>query len=303
MPETSETGGTDETEETGEVPESKPPQDVDEPLRVVFSNQKGGVGKSTGAINVSGALNRQGAEVLFIDCDPQGMASDVLGYEDYYFGEEVEEQSDAHGVDLTLFDVLADDDSRDRLEEIIFEDHPEMDVVPSHTDMFLCDRELPGVDGSEFRLRDALKHADLSQYDFVIIDSPPYLGIVNDMAMLAAENVIIPAQARNSSVRALRILFDQIETIEDVFSTEIEVLGTVLNETRRDTESQETVDWFHDVLGSVDVFEVPIRVAIQRAQNTGVSVFEHEESVPDAETAYAEVADVLTSEVGRRNAH
>lgn len=293
-----------ETAETNVSDETRLSESADEPLRIALTNQKGGVGKSTTAINVSGALSQRGANVLLVDCDPQGMSSDVLGYENYYFGDRIDdEDSDAHGVEVSMYDLLCNDDGNVELTDLIFQDHPEIDVLPAHIDMFLLDRELPGTKGAEQRMLSAFDTADLSHYDFIIYDSPPYLGVLNDMVLLASDEVLIPAQSRTSSIRALRILLNQIETVEETFDTDIEIVGLVANESRQDNESGEMIEWFDDVLEGLPVWDVPLRVAIQRSQNEGVTVFEYSESVPDAEQSYLEIADTLIEEVFQPNAN
>jgi len=247
-------------------------------MRIAISNQKGGAGKTTTAINVAGALNDRGYDVLLIDLDPQGHATDGLGHADLYEADR-----------LSLFDVLPDLDGMGRLDELVV-DHPEMDLVPSHEAMINAEDELAGAMKREERLRMLLDGSD-SQWDHVLIDCPPNLGVLVDNAIVAAPNVLIPAQAKTTSKRAINLLFKQLRAIESAFG-DIDELGLVANEVGVDGEADDMMAWFKDIFESKhgrEVFEIRKRVALQRAWNNGVSIFEHDEDC-DMEAEYQRIA-------------
>jgi ATPases involved in chromosome partitioning len=248
-------------------------------MRVAISNQKGGAGKTTTAINVAGALNNRGHDVLLIDLDPQGHATDGLGHADKY------------GADrLSLFEMLPDLNAMDRLNELVV-DHPEMDLVPSHERMINAEDELGGEMKREERLRMLLDRS-AGDWDYVLVDCPPNLGVLVDNAIVAAPNVLIPAQAKTTSKRAINLLFKQLRAIESAFG-EISELGLVANEVGVDGEADDMMQWFKEIFEekhSKEVFEIRKRVALQRAFNNGVSIFEHDEQC-DMETEYHRIAD------------
>lgn len=246
-------------------------------LRIAVSNQKGGAGKTTTAINVAGALAHRTHEVLLVDLDPQGHSTEALDLDGEY---EVDAAS--------MFDALVDIDQRDIIDSLICH-REEFDVVPSHVDMFRAEAQLTTERRREERLQMVLDEMD-AEYDFLLVDCPPNLGVLTDNALLATEHVLIPAQPRTSSVRALEILFDQIEALEETYGVEIRQVALVANESRNDSETEEMLEWFRDVFGGDGVYEIPTRVALQRAWNAGVSIFEHEESVPEAEAEYERLA-------------
>lgn len=249
-------------------------------LRIAISNQKGGAGKTTTAINVAGALAHRGHDVLLVDLDPQGHSTEALDLDDEY---EVDAAS--------MFDALVNIEQRDIIDSLICH-REEFDVVPSHVDMFRAEAQLTTERRREERLQMVLDEME-ADYDFLLVDCPPNLGVLTDNALLATEHVLIPAQPRTSSVRALEILFDQIDALEETYDVEIRQVALVANETRNDSETEEMLEWFRDVFGGDGVYEIPTRVALQRAWNAGVSIFEHEESLPDVEAEYERLAAAL----------
>ena len=249
-------------------------------LRIAVSNQKGGAGKTTTAINVAGGLAHRGHDVLLVDLDPQGHSTEALDLDDEY---EVDGPS--------MFDALVNIEQRDIIDSLISH-REEFDVVPSHVDMFRAEAQLTTERRREERLQMVLDEME-ADYDFLLVDCPPNLGVLTDNALLATEHVLIPAQPRTSSVRALEILFDQIDALEETYDVEIRQVALVANETRNDSETEEMLEWFRDVFGGDGVYEIPTRVALQRAWNAGVSIFEHEESLPDVEAEYERLAAAL----------
>lgn len=249
-------------------------------FRFCLSNQKGGVGKTTIAINVAGALAQRGNDVLFIDLDPQGHGTEGLGFSEAYDAEPP-----------SLYDVLLDLEQQSLIDEIIVQ-HQEFDLIPSNVDMFNAEPELTTTMRGRERLSMALEELS-GGYDFVIVDCPPSLGNLTDNALLACHNVLIPALAEGTSIRALEILFDQIETIEQGYDVSIEDLGLVANRVETDGEATEMMSWFEDTFSDrIPVWEVRKRVALKRAWNNGVSIFEHDED-SDMEEVFLDIAETL----------
>jgi len=251
---------------------------------VAVALQKGGVGKTMVSINVAGALADRGHDVLFVDTDPQGNATEGLGFADTYL-------EDAPHLASVLVDGEGD------LADIVLE-HEEMDVVPSNIDMFTAEAELVSAMQGRRRLERALDDLlETREYDFVIYDTPPSLLVMTDSALLAAGNVLIPALAEETSTRALDILFNQIDTIEANFDTTVREIGVVANRVEPDGESKRMMDWFEDTFSdAVPVFEVRKRVALKRAWNNSVSIFEHDES-SDMEAVFDDIAAHLEAEL------
>ena len=251
---------------------------------IAVALQKGGVGKTMVSINVAGALANRGYDVLFVDTDPQGNATEGLGFADVYL------EDAPH-----LASILADGEGT--LTDIVLK-HEEMDVVPSNIDMFTAEAELVSAMQGRLRLERAVDDLlDERDYDFVIYDTPPSLLVMTDSALLAAGNVLIPALAEETSTRALDILFNQIDTIEEQFEQPIREVGIVANRVEPDGESKRMMEWFNDTFGeAIPVFEVRKRVALKRAWNNSVSIFKHDES-SDMETIFDNIAGHLEREL------
>lgn len=249
-------------------------------LRVSFSNQKGGVGKTLSTIHTGGALNERGHDVLLIDCDPQGHLSEAVGMGDEY---DIDQ--------LNLTDVLLNADYRDALTETV-KSHEEFDVVPANQDMLSLEEDLMQARRREERLRLALDAIE-DDYSFILVDAPPNLGVITDNVLLGASNVLIPAEAKKTSIRALELLFDSIDALTEYFEEDVIPVGLVANNIQQDSENDEMLGWFEDTFaGQFPIFQVRKRVALQRALNQGGSIFAHSED-SDMEAEYLRIAEHL----------
>lgn len=265
---------------------------MDKPAIIAVSNQKGGVGKTTVAINTAGALNQRGHDVLFVDLDPQGAATEGLGFLDEY---------DADPPNL--FNVLTEPEQRETISEIIVS-HEEMDVVPSNIDMTVAEPELTLSRRGGEQLALALDSID-GDYEYIIIDCPPYLGYLTDNGLFAAQNVLIPALAESTSKRALELLFDHIETLELDYEITIGECGVVANRVEETNEATEMMSWFNNAFPDVPIWEVRKRVAFQRAFSAGQSIFKDHPDLDmtniflDVATSLDEQFGIVSSEVTR----
>lgn len=248
-------------------------------IGISVSNQKGGTGKTTISVNTAGALKHLRKDVLLIDLDPQGYATEATGLSKSY-------EKDS----ISLHDILLDVDRQEDIEDIIREAN-EFDVIPSNTKMVANNTEtqLKNATGGEQRLKRAFEYIP-DKYDFVIIDCPPGLGSLTDNALLATRRILIPAEAKGTSIRALELLKDQIDSLEMFFDTEIKPIGLVANEVRPDGVSDQMIEWFDEVFGdNVPIFQIRKRVKLQRAMQSGKSIIEHREKC-DMEDVFINIA-------------
>ncbi|RQG93587.1 ParA family protein [Natrarchaeobius chitinivorans] len=239
------------------------------PARLCVTNQKGGVGKTTVAINVAGALNELGRDVLFVDLDPQGNATEGLGRLEAYDDEPP-----------TLLDALVDPDGV-AAEELVYS-HPEMDVITSNIDMNAAASTLAQQSAPETHLAELLDRLE-SEYEFVVVDCPPHLGVLTDNALYATENLVIPALTEPTSKRSLELLFDYVGSLEMEHGLEIEPVALVANRIETTSEDEAMLEWFDDALPDVPSYRVRKRVALQRAFTEGRSVFGVDEEIDMAD--------------------
>ena len=243
---------------------------------LTIAMQKGGVGKSATAIGLSGALAddtdrtvTDGNDVLLVDGDPQGFVTIMFGYADYYTGDEA----------LTLYDVLMDVDEGANVDELVIDDHPEVDVLPSHGRNFLLEKELWNESRTQKRLGLALSNLSKS-YDYIIIDSPPNLGPLADGAILAAENVMYASKPDEIASFSMNLLLNEIRSLEKEFGVDVGDVGAAVNMVGDDNVSAQRVEWFKETLGENNVTVFPDSVAVEGAIGQSGSAF-NPEYVPD----------------------
>ena len=134
-----------------------------------------------------------------------------------------------------------------------------------------------------------------SEYDVVIIDSPPFYGKLTDTAIYAARNVLVPALTEASSERAIELLVDQIATLESQVDIEVDTVGVVANRIEQTNEDTAMLEWLGTVFDEYPVWEVRKRVALQRAFSAGTSMFAYEQPV-DMESVFLDIAEEIETQ-------
>ncbi len=188
-----------------------PPVSLDTRV-LAIANQKGGVGKTTTTVNLATALAACGRRVLIVDMDPQGNASTGLG---------VSPEARSHGV----YQVLVQELPVKAAESATLV--PGMDIIPSGVELSGAELELISLDRREYRLRDAIDRVR-GDYDFVLIDCPPALGLLTLNALVAADAVLVPLQAEFYALEGLSHLMRTIERVQRGLNPRLVLQGVVL---------------------------------------------------------------------------
>ena len=226
-----------------ELPEPKPLESHGPATILAMCNQKGGVGKTTSTINMGAALAEFGRKVLLVDLDPQGALSAGLGipHED---------------LDLTVYNLIIDSDT-DVRDAIHHTSVPGLDLVPANID--LSDEEIQLVNevGREQALGRALRPVR-RDYDFIIVDCQPSLGLLTVNALTIAQGVIIPMECEYFSLRGLALLTDTVGKVRDRLNFDLEVLGILVTMfDRRTLHAREVMERLIEVFGDT-VFDTVI---------------------------------------------
>ena len=256
-------------------------------IRIAIANQKGGVGKTTTAINIATALAATGWKTLLIDLDPQGNASTGIGI-----------GSDDRA--MTSYDLLIDEEPLRSCVQAT--NIPGLDIVPATVDLSGAEVELVSVEDRTFRLRKALE--DTAGYDVCLIDCPPSLGLLTLNALSAADTLLVPLQCEFFALEGLSHLLQTVERVQQRFNPDLGIVGVALTMfDRRNRLTDQVADDVRSCLGNL-VFETPIprNVRLSEAPSHGLPALVYDHNCAGSRAYMALARELITRLPEKRKA-
>jgi chromosome partitioning protein len=246
---------------------------------IAVTNQKGGVGKTTTAVNLAAQLASEQVPVLLVDLDPQGNATSGLGLN--------------KDVTPTTYDLLLDRASIDQV--ILTTNREGLYILPTNSNLAAAEVELVDIEQREARLRNALQGTDFS---YIIIDCPPALGLLTINALTAAQSLLIPVQAEYYALEGLGQLLQTVQRVKQTINPSLDLLGVLLTMyDRRTSLSEQVMDELGNHFGD-KIFKtvIPRNVRLAEAPSFGKTINEHDRWSKGAR-AYKQLAKEVSKRV------
>ena len=255
---------------------------------IAIANQKGGVGKTTTSINLAAGLAYSGKRVLLVDFDPQGNATQGVG----------------HRVglnDLTIYDaILGDTDVRDCIKKL---SKPPLDLLPANIALAGADLELAKIeDHRESLLRETLKPI-ADQYDYIIVDCPPSLGLINTNALTAADSVLIPVQSEYYALEGITQLLQTIRLVQKLFNPQLKIEGVLVTMYDARTNLSEEVGQEIRKHFKEKAYKtyIPRNVKLSEAPSSGLSIYDYALNSEGAKAYVALTREVMAADTEKKN--
>ena len=227
---------------------------------IAITNQKGGVGKTTTAINLAACLANDGKKTLLIDLDPQGNATSGLGF-------------DKNDQEKTSYDVVIGECTV--YDAIIHTDYKNLDIIPSNVDLAGAEVELADAETKQFLLKVQIRILK-EDYDFIIIDCPPSLGLLTVNALTAADTALVPIQCEYFALEGLSQLIQTVDMIREALNPELKIEGIVF--TMFDIRTRLANDVVNNVRDNLQLHvyktAIPRNVRLAEAPSHGLTIDE-----------------------------
>ena len=253
---------------------------------IAITNQKGGCGKTTTSVNLAASLAANGRKVLLVDIDPQAHATLGLNIKSYF----------------SIYNVLSKiTHQKTRLEDIIQNVSPDFDIAPSSIILSTLEQELAGEIGRESRLWDTLNNFKVN-YDYILIDCPPNLGILTINAIRAADEVIIPVEASRFSLEGMDQLLSIVSLVRDRLNHAVSTKILVTNFDSRLAHSFKMLEKIKsDFKNKLFSNIIHVNVKLKEAQNQGTHILNFDKYSRGAKDYYSLSREIITQETSPKN--
>ena len=251
---------------------------------IAVANQKGGVGKTTTAINLSSCLAEKGKKVLAVDMDPQGNMTSGLGV-------------DKNSVENTIYDLIIGESS---IDEVLRKDiMKNLDIIPANIDLSAAEIELIDVEDKEYIVRNVIKDIK-DNYDYIIIDCPPSLSMLTINAMTTATSVLVPIQCEYYALEleGLSQLIHTVDLVRDRLNPELEIEGVVF--TMYDARTNLSLQVVENVKDNLhqNIYKtiIPRNIRLAEAPSYGVPINEYDPKSAGSESYMRLAEEVINRE-------
>lgn len=249
---------------------------------IAVANQKGGVGKTTTAINLSSCLAEKGKKVLAVDMDPQGNMTSGLGV-------------DKNSVENTIYDLIIGESG---IEEVLRKDiMKNLDVIPANIDLSAAEIELIDVEDKEYIVRNVIKDIK-DNYDYIIIDCPPSLSMLTINAMTTATSVLVPIQCEYYALEGLSQLIHTVDLVRDRLNPELEIEGVVF--TMYDARTNLSLQVVENVKDNLhqNIYKtiIPRNIRLAEAPSYGIPINEYDPKSAGSESYMRLAEEVINRE-------